>query len=178
MVESFLFMRHGQTHANAGDVICGHTDLPLDAAGLTQARAAGQRLTGAGVARIIASPLARARQTAHVVSRALGVPVLVVEGLSERNWGAWEGMPRATLRRDETPPGGESPGDFRARIRAAFRGLDLSVPTLIVAHSGTDREIHAALTDAPHARLVNGQVVRWAQEEATWNCHDFFTPTG
>src|SRR5690606_18894556 len=104
MVDSFLFMRHGQTHANAEDTICGHTDLPLDAAGLRQARAAAQHLMGVGIAQIIASPLARARQTAHVVAHSVGVPVLVAEGLSERNWGAWEGMPRATLRRDETPP--------------------------------------------------------------------------
>lgn len=170
----FLFMRHGETEANAADVICGSTDLPLSARGQDQARQAAMALAGCRIARIIVSPLLRARQTAEAVAAVTRVPVLVAEGLAERNWGEWEGQPRVGLRRDATPPGGESPAAFRDRVRRAFAALDLAQPVLIVAHSGTDREIHAALTAAPHRRMGNGEIRRWTPPQ--WICHEFFKP--
>lgn len=170
----FLFMRHGETEANAADVICGSTDLPLSEIGHEQARQAALALACCGIARIITSPLLRARQTAEALAQTTRVPVIVAEGLAERNWGAWEGQPRAGLRRDETPPGGESPAAFRERIRYAFAAIDLGQPVLIVAHSGTDREIHAALTAAPHRRMGNGEIRHWTPPQ--WICHEFFKP--
>lgn len=171
----FLFMRHGETGANAAELICGSTDLPLTPRGQAQARQAAGALAGCGIARIIVSPLLRARQTAEAVAEVTRAPVTLAEGLAERNWGAWEGQPRAILRRDRTPPGGESPAAFRDRIRTAFSAIDLEQPVLIVAHSGTDREIHAALTAAPHRRMTNCEIRRWSPVPQ-WNCHEFFKP--
>lgn len=169
-------MRHGQTLANAEDIICGSTDLPLTERGHAQAQQAAEALRGCGVARIVVSPLLRARETAEAAARATLAPVTLVEGLAERNWGAWEGLPRAALRRDETPPGGgESPAAFRARIRQAVAAIGLGQRVLIVAHSGTDREIHALLTSEPHLRMANGEIRLWSRS-AQWNCHEFFKP--
>ncbi|MBB1492148.1 MULTISPECIES: histidine phosphatase family protein [unclassified Paracoccus (in: a-proteobacteria)] len=170
----FLFMRHGETGANAADVICGSTDLPLTPRGHEQARQAAVALAGCGIARIITSPLLRACQTAEAMAATTRAPVVVAEGLAERNWGEWEGRPRAILRRDQTPPGGESPAGFRDRIRAALAAIDPGQPVLIVAHSGTDREIHAALTTAPHRRMGNGEIRLWTPPQ--WICHEFFKP--
>lgn len=173
----FLFLRHGQTEANAADIICGQTDLPLNAAGQAQAAQTADFLRGTALSRIICSRLGRARQTAQIVADRLGLPAPeMLDGLGERNWGAWEGQPRAILRRDETPPGGESPADFRARIQSAFASIDPLPGALIVAHSGTDREIHAALADTPHRRLANAELICWAPEADGWNCHEFFKP--
>lgn len=169
----FLFMRHGETEANAGDVICGSTDLPLTPRGYKQARRAARALTGSGIAGIITSPLMRAGQTAKAVSNLTGLPVIVAEGLAERHWGTWEGQPRAILCRDRTPLNGESPAAFRDRIRSAFAAIDLSLPVLIVAHSGTDREIHAMLTTTAHQRMTNCEVRRWSPFPQ-WNCHQFY----
>lgn len=171
----FLFMRHGETEANAGDVICGSTDLPLSPCGHAQAQRAAEALSGCGIARIISSPLLRARQTAGAVSELTGLPVIIAEGLAERNWGAWEGQPRAILRRDRTPPDGESPTVFRDRICRAFADIDLDLPVLIVAHSGTDREIYAMLTTSAHQRMTNCEIRRWSPVPQ-WNCHQFFKP--
>lgn len=171
----FLFLRHGETEANAAELICGSTDLPLTTRGREQALQAAEALAGCGIARIIVSPLLRARQTAEAIAAATGAPVILAEGLAERNWGEWEGEPRAILRRDRTPPGGESPAAFRTRIRSAFAAIDLGQPVLIVAHSGTDREIHAALTPAPHRRMANAEIRRWSPVPQ-WNCHEFFKP--
>lgn len=167
----FLFLRHGETDANARDIICGRTDLPLNAAGLAQAEAAALVLADAGIARIVTSPLQRAIGTAAAVARVTGLRPQIVAGLAERDWGAWEGQPRSTLRRDLTPPGGEPPSAFRDRIRSTFLGLDLRRSTLIVAHSGTEREIHALLTNAPHRRAGNAEIRVWSPERNGWECH-------
>lgn len=174
---AFLLMRHGQTEANARDIICGHTDLPLDDVGRAQAEAAAAVLRGAGIGRIVTSPLLRARQTAEAAGAVLGLVPLPADDLAERDWGAWEGRPRSQLVRSATPPGGESPAAFRGRIRRGLAVLDLGAPTLIVAHSGTAREIHAALaTDTPHQRMVNGQIVLWQPGPRGWRCHECFKP--
>lgn len=173
----FLLMRHGRTQANETDVICGHTDLPLDARGEAQARQAAAALEGWRIARIVTSPLIRARRTAETIAAATGAPVETLPALAERNWGSWEGRPRAELRRHETPPGGESPAAFSARMRGAFAAIDLGTPTLIVAHSGAAREIHALLSASPHGRMGNAEVRLWAPEPGDgWRCHEIFKP--
>lgn len=171
---SFLILRHGETAANAADIICGSTDLPLAPSGRAQAEAAAAFLRDLPLRRIVTSPLTRAVQTAEAVARVTGLVPQRAEGLAERNWGAWEGQPRAMLRREETPPGGESPAAFRDRIRRAFAALDLAPLTLIVAHSGTDREIHALLTDAPHQRMSNAEIRLWQPAPQGWRCHAVF----
>ena len=58
----FFFLRHGETDWNRERRLQGNIDVPLNATGLAQAEAAAKRLVGAGVATIVASPLARARR--------------------------------------------------------------------------------------------------------------------
>ncbi len=173
---SFLFLRHGETDANARDIICGSTDLPLNETGLAQAQQAALHLQGLGLERIVTSPLMRARQTAQAAADLLQLPLTVVDGLAERNWGAWEGAPRETLRRDDTPPGGESPQAFATRTRAAFESITFDQPTLIVAHSGTDRVLHAAFATGPHRRLGNAKFRLWSPDvhKIEWSCHEGF----
>lgn len=173
----FLLMRHGRTQANEADVICGHTDLPLDARGEAQAREAAEALQDWRIARIFTSPLIRARQTADTIAAATGAAVEVMATLAERNWGAWEGRPRAELRRQEAPAGGESPEVFTARMRGAFAVIDRDTPTLIVAHSGAAREIHALLSASPHGRMGNAEIRLWALgADGGWRCHEIFKP--
>ena len=166
--QPFLFLRHGQTGSNAAGTIGGATDLPLTDTGRAQAEAAAQVLRDVPLASIWTSPLLRARETAEVVARARDLPVNVLADLQERNWGIWEGQPRSILIRDATPEGGEGPETFRDRIRAAMAAITGPFPALIVAHSGTAREIHAALSDAPFRRPVNGEVSEWEGTDGTW----------
>lgn len=169
--QPFLFLRHGQTAANAADRIGGATDDPLDATGLRQAEAAARLLAGRPLVAIWHSPLLRAAQTAAAVARTTGAPLIPLPGLAERNWGAWEGQDRSVLIREATPPGGEGPEAFRARIRAALAAIAAPFPVLIVAHSGTAREIHALLTDAPFVRPGNAEAVEWRPGgDCHWTC--------
>jgi broad specificity phosphatase PhoE len=125
---NLLLTRHG--NAAPDDVILGGTlDLPLTEVGRAEARALAGRLAGIRVDRIIASPMARALETARIV--AAGRPVEVDERLRELRYGAWEGLTHALIEsRDPAlwarwdadpaatdPPGGECGNDVADRAR-------------------------------------------------------------
>ena len=68
---AFWFLRHGETDWNAQGISQGNVDIPLNAVGVAQARAAAEKLRNRGIATIVASPLSRARVTAEFVGEAL-----------------------------------------------------------------------------------------------------------
>ena len=177
LTRSFLFLRHGQTASNAAGTVGGATDLPLTSEGHAQAAAAAEVLREVDIASIWCSPLQRARDTAAPVARMKGLPVQLLPDLQERNWGEWEGQPRSVLIREATPEGGEGPDTFRARIHRAMAAITGPFPVLIVAHSGTAREIHALLSTAPFRRPTNGEVSRWANRNGVWENH-MLSPNG
>ena len=84
-------MRHGETDWNIARRMQGHSDIPLNANGLRQARQAAAGMRGLPIDRILTSPLRRAKQTAQAVAAGRGVPVLIEENLIEMGFGALEG---------------------------------------------------------------------------------------
>ncbi|WP_128254299.1 histidine phosphatase family protein [Falsirhodobacter deserti] len=167
--QPFWFLRHGQTASNAAGTIGGATDLPLTDEGRAQAEAAAAVARDLPIASIWCSPLQRAQETAAPIARQAGLPVRLLPGLQERNWGIWEGQPRDVLVRDATPEGGEGPEAFRNRVRAALTAITGPFPVLIVGHSGTAREIHALLSDGPFRRPTNGELSVWQKDpDALW----------
>jgi len=173
----FWFLRHGETEANAADLIAGATDSPLTAQGVAQAKAAAERLTAWPLTAIYSSPLSRARDTADAVARKLGLPVTVIDGLAERRWGAWEGQPRSILVRNAIPPGGgEGPDVFRARVLQALATIPAAGLPLVVAHSGVGRVLREQLLGADVATpLENGRPVRFQPQGKVWRM-DFGGP--
>lgn len=88
-------VRHGETPWNAERRLQGHQDIPLNALGLAQARAAGTYLAEkhgrSCFSAVISSDLLRARQTAEAVGEALGLSVGLAPALRERHYGDFEG---------------------------------------------------------------------------------------
>ncbi|MFC0201152.1 histidine phosphatase family protein [Paracoccus rhizosphaerae] len=167
-------LRHGQTALNAAELVCGATDIPLTSLGRRQADDAARAWRNLPIGRLIVSPLLRARQTADAfVRQRPGLRVEVAPLLAERDWGAWEGQPRAVLARDATPYGGEGPLAFRDRIRAGLIAIAAPAvpedPPLIVAHSGTVREIMALLA-LPFHRPRNCELLTLSRDDrGTWS---------
>ena len=89
---AFWFLRHGETDWNAQGISQGNVDIPLNAVGVAQARAAADKLRNRGIATIVASPLSRARVTAEFVGEALGLPVALDPDLREVSFGVQEGQ--------------------------------------------------------------------------------------
>lgn len=84
-------LRHGQTAWNAEGRAQGHTDIPLDADGLEQARLVGLAFANLRISRVWTSDLARARDTAMPIVRATGAALTETPLLRERGFGDFEG---------------------------------------------------------------------------------------
>jgi broad specificity phosphatase PhoE len=87
----FVF-RHGETDWNRAGRLQGHTDTPLNAAGLAQAEALAERLRGHRLDAVVSSDLARALTTGRIVAQALGMPLLAERELREVSVGLAEGL--------------------------------------------------------------------------------------
>jgi broad specificity phosphatase PhoE len=122
-----ILARHGQTAANAQKLILGRADLPLTDLGRQQAAALARAL--AQPARVIASPLRRARETAE----AFGLPVTVDDRWVELDYGGLDCVPVLDVPEDVwarwradphfSPAGGESLAALGARVRGACEEL-------------------------------------------------------
>jgi len=171
---SFYFLRHGVTDHNQRRVVMGQMDIPLNDTGRRQALAAGRLLAAAGVDRIAASPLVRARETAEIVGGVChGLAPELVPDLSERNWGALTGRSHRELFKlppDATPEGAETPEEFSRRILTAVASLiphdGNRHPILLVAHAGACRVLrrHMGLDDG-QAPVPNAVPVLFSAEE-------------
>ena len=132
-----VVVRHGRTGANAGGLLLGRADPPLDDEGERQAAALGVACGPLDVARIVCSPLARCRRTAEAIAAATSgpapVPVEVDERWIELDYGDLDGRPIrdvpaatwASWRADVAwePPGGESLAALGTRVRAACESV-------------------------------------------------------
>ena len=90
---TFYGLRHGATDWNREGRFQGRTDNPLNEDGLRQAHEAVDMLRGAGISRIVASPLARAARTAEIIAAAISVPLAIDDGIIEFDFGSFEGLP-------------------------------------------------------------------------------------
>ena len=170
-----LLARHGETQWNVEGRSQGQTfDIPLSATGQTQARALGERLRGLPIARAVASPLLRARETAEL---ALGEAperqgLLTLDPrLMEISHGAWEGRLAEEIRADfpevqrawrETPhlvtlPGGENLQQVEHRVWEAFQlacaGLGRDAVVLLVTHDAACRVLLCRILGLSLARV-------------------------
>ena len=184
---SFYFVRHGETDWNKDSRIQGHTDIPLNETGRQQAEHAVGVLARMPIDRIIASNLARAYETACIINAGLQKPLVVDEGLKERNYGAFEGKvfeEMESLKSDlvarglppeengyPCPPDGEPYAAFRERTLGAFtRNLEKypGENILFVAHGGVYRVLRRCLfIELDHS--ANVQPFHFNKEEAGWN---------
>jgi probable phosphoglycerate mutase len=157
----FWYLRHGETDWNAQGLSQGNVDIPLNATGIAQARAAGPMLRHRGIGTIVASPLSRARVTAEIVAEALGLPVSIDPDLREVSWGVQEGKPMSEwfsewMAERFTPPQGESLPDLRRRVVSGInRALENPPVVLVVAHGAVFRALRSAMGAPPAARTRN-----------------------
>lgn len=91
-----LLIRHGQSEWNAEGRWQGQADPPLTDLGRAQAHHAARSL--GAVDAIFSSDLQRAAETATIIAAELGVgPLVLDEGLRERDAGEWSGLTRPEI---------------------------------------------------------------------------------
>jgi broad specificity phosphatase PhoE len=179
-----LLLRHGQTPMSVQKRYAGRSDAPLTDVGIQQAAAAAKRLASAGVAVIVTSPLLRAVQTAREVAAAAGAAVIADDGFRETDFGAWEGLTFAEVRKrwpaelatwladpEVAPPGGESLTDVSARVTAALHRVlaaRAGQTVLIVSHVTPIKTLVATALLAPPAALYRMHLDVAALCEIDW----------
>jgi broad specificity phosphatase PhoE len=141
-----LLVRHGQSTWNADGRWQGQADPPLSSLGRLQAFHAAKAVGAVDV--IVASDLERARDTALVISEAIGVgPVVVDPDLRERSAGEWSGLTRdeieaawpGYLDARKRPPGWEPDESVLERLHRALARIDedyRGADVLVVTHGG------------------------------------------
>lgn len=159
-----VIWRHGRTAWNQELRWQGRTDIQMDEVGMQQAADAAGVLADLSPAKIVSSPLVRARTTAQMLADRTGIEVEVDGRFAETDGGIWEGMTQYEIRdqyadqlaawfRDASIPAGVN-GETRHQISARFRaGVEHHVVqggTLVVAtHGGVARAGILALLDLP-----------------------------
>ena len=155
---TILLVRHGETDWNRNGQIMGTRPVPLNQNGIIQAARLALQLTALPAPLLYSSPMARARQTADILSSTLHVPVIEEVGLSEIGVGEWEGrywnefdgdparIDFYRLPEEACAPGGETLGQIQRRavtaVQPMVRGTDAK-PAVLVTHADVIRTIVA-----------------------------------
>ena len=158
-VSHLVLVRHGETVGESSTRYHGRNDVVLSRAGRNQARALKETLS-LEVDRVIASPLARAWQTATILVP--GMNIEIEEAFAEIDFGRWEGLNQEEIAacdpnlfqvwQSGVPefefPEGEIKETFRTRIQQGLeRILSLEARSmLVVAHKGVVRGLAEGLT--------------------------------
>lgn len=179
-----ILMRHGETAWNHESRLQGWAPVSLNDRGREQAAAAGEYLDRDDSTldfdpdRVIASDLARTRETATAVQSVLDISVRFDSAWRERDLGVYQGLPLTTVTErfpafglgedaadaaDQVPDSGESLAQVEDRVVAGWEDLlaasDPDESVLVVTHGGPirlllghieDRSIaESMLTDGP-----------------------------
>lgn len=169
MTGELCLVRHGRTEGSDEGRLLGVSDRPIDAVGRQQALALRELVTARPGARVLSSPLLRARQTAAL---ACGVPeasIAVDPALQELDFGSCEGLTFAEVseaypevaRRwaagdpDIAFPGGERLSAFFARVAACARRLTAGEASAVIAfsHAGVIRTLLCELLGFARERM-------------------------
>ena len=134
---TIYLVRHGSTEWAEARRHTGRTDIPLNDLGRAQAAALAPVLARHTFARVLTSPLRRARETAELAGfpRAEMTPLL-----REVDYGEFEGLTRTEIRQRipdwdffaQGPVGGETIAEVADRARALIG--DLSGDVLLFSH--------------------------------------------
>lgn len=170
--------RHGRTAYNAAGRFQGHLPVPLDDLGREQARELAVAAAELAPAVLVASPLARAWETASIVGERLGLEPVADARFVETDAGDWTDRPFADVVAEDPEgfqrflaldlgwgfPGGERFADQQARVLdgvAHWRAAGAPGPVLVVCHGVTIRLALLALRPqaAPDGAPDNGSLV-------------------
>ena len=146
-------VRHGETAHNRDGLGLGRADVELTELGMAQARALGARFEAFHFARVVSSPLRRARMVAEEIARLRGIGVETLEELTELDVGETEGLAFAEMRAKfpeflaqwASPeghlarmPGGESMDELDRRLESVAASLLVDAeanPVVVVSHN-------------------------------------------
>ncbi|MDA1314961.1 MAG: histidine phosphatase family protein [Acidobacteria bacterium] len=152
-----MIARHGEPEMMG--VLLGQADPGLSDHGRRQAAELAEEWKTLRIERLVSSKLRRARETALVVGRALGLDVDVDGRLNEISYGVWDGREWADIEASDpgtarrkiedwwsaTPEGGETGAAFYARVEEVWHSLRTRPESVIATVTHT--AVNAVLLD-------------------------------
>ena len=164
--KALWLVRHGESTWNVLGLVQGHADeAVLTRQGHRQAQLLAHRLGGRTFDAVYTSDLGRARETAAIVAKTLGLPTETHADLRERSLGDLEGAPVSALFPEATgiagdqvvdiharPTGGESLEELYRRTGGFVEWLrhqPLGSDAIVIAHGGTVRMLRAYCAGRP-----------------------------
>ena len=185
-----LAVRHGETEWNLVGRMQGHSDSPLTATGVRQARLLAEGLAGKRVDILYSSDLGRALRTAEIIAGRLSLDIQVDPRLRERQLGVMEGLTRQEFAArfpqdaaqfnsgdpDYAVPGGESARQRHGRCVACAEDLarrHAGKRLLLVGHGGTlcsffYKATNTALTEPRRFSVLNASVSSFRVDGGQW----------
>lgn len=160
-----ILVRHGETMWNEKRLLQGRTDIALGDKGREQAKVLSSALSSVPLRSVYCSPLARAAETAEILSYPHRISPKIDEGFIEINFGEWEGRtpealgqdyPRQYERwlvnpNDVTVAKAELLGDVQNRVMRSFERIaeeNEGNVVCIVGHGGINRVLLLSLLQA------------------------------
>lgn len=132
-----ILLRHGRSTSNTAHVLAGRSEgVDLDDKGRGQAGELIERIGDLAIRAVVCSPMLRCRRTVEPLAEALGLQILVEEGLAEVDYGEWTGRKISDLTKEPlwavvqaqpsaaVFPGGEGLAQVQTRAVAAVREHD------------------------------------------------------
>ncbi len=183
--KTFYMIRHGETEANAAQIMAGSMDSPLTAKGRAQAHTAQKIVKCLDIkpAAIYHSHLSRARDTAAIINEAINAPLFEDADLAEIHAGDLEGacysLCQDLFRGWPQIPNAESGKEFFARVkRGKMKALSSDyAPVLIVCHGGVMRAFGEIHSISPPSRFQNAHLYEFSPNANNpifpWNVFDF-----
>jgi broad specificity phosphatase PhoE len=178
-MQKIYMVRHGQSQANAAQIVAGQQQSSLTEIGKQQAKTAGEAAKKLGINYIICSPMGRAQETAQIIAEAIGYPkasIHINDELIERRLGELEGKSYARNERHngnypetETYAGVETLEHLYQRVYHVLHQLlgdKTHTHILIVCHQNVGRMLWATIngqagsTMYDQPRLENGIIYR------------------
>lgn len=188
---SLVLVRHGETDWNHSGRVQGQADSALTERGLAQAEAVAGALAHEPIDLVFASDLARTRNTAAPLARALGLVPVLDARLRERAFGELQGytwaeievkFPEAFRRlnareTDYRPPGGESVLDFNERVMSVMRDIAREAAgrnAVVVSHGGVVGIVYRFVREMPldakrDYALFNASINRFRVIDDRWH---------
>ncbi len=161
-----VLVRHGESSWNARRLVQGQNDeARLTDQGREQALRAAEHLRAQQCDRIVASDLARTRETAQIIADQLGLDIVYDADLRERSYGVLEGgsldavtpvivgvAGGVVVDENAKAEGGESLRELRDRAGRFVRASKQRWPherLLVVTHGGTIRALRSYCAGTP-----------------------------
>ncbi|MFA7253883.1 MAG: histidine phosphatase family protein [Patescibacteria group bacterium] len=170
-ITKLVFVRHGESEKNVLRIKSSTVDKwPLTEKGEQHAENIACKLKGMGPFDIIlSSPVLRARQTAEIISKTLGLPVIYEDLLKEYQYGRWNDLTKEELKKNHPDylefrmhkpgteehfnfklGGAESRADVVKRMEKFIQKVSIEYPgkhILLVSHGGINGAIAKTIND-------------------------------